>query len=353
MPFSAALLVAWMPLGLRLTCYYYRKAYYRSFFLAPPACAVAGPRRQRYRGEATFPLVLQNVAPLLPLPARSSCSASSGTTRSAPSSSTDGAEFGVGLGSLVLLANVVLPDRVHVRLQLAPPPRRRPARLLHLLAPPRGRGTRLWRGVDRAEPPPHAVGVGQPRAASRSPTSTSGSRRAACSTIRGSSETWRRAHDYDVLVIGAGGAGLRAAIAASAARRADGARLQVAARQGAHGDGRGRRRGVARQRRRRRRLEDALPGHDVRRQVPEQLADGRAARARRRPTASSSSSTGAASSTGRPTGGCRSARSAATRYRRLVHIGDRTGLRADPHAAGQGACTAASTSSWSARSRGC
>src|SRR5262249_29016352 len=55
-PFSAALLVAWMPLGLRLTCYYYRKAYYRSFFLAPPACAVAGPTRQRYTGESRFPL---------------------------------------------------------------------------------------------------------------------------------------------------------------------------------------------------------------------------------------------------------------------------------------------------------
>jgi hypothetical protein len=59
-PFSPAFLVLWAPLGLRLTCYYYRKAYYRSFFLAPPACAVAGLRR-RYRGEAAFPLVLQNV----------------------------------------------------------------------------------------------------------------------------------------------------------------------------------------------------------------------------------------------------------------------------------------------------
>ena len=48
-------------------------------------------------------------------------------------------------------------------------------------------------------------------------------------------------HDYDVLVIGAGGAGLRAAIAAAERGRPHGAGLQVAARQGAHGDGRGRR----------------------------------------------------------------------------------------------------------------
>jgi hypothetical protein len=60
LPFSPALLVLWAPLGLRLTCYYYRKAYYRSFFLSPPACAVAGLGR-RYSGETRFPLVLQNV----------------------------------------------------------------------------------------------------------------------------------------------------------------------------------------------------------------------------------------------------------------------------------------------------
>jgi hypothetical protein len=59
-PFSPAFLVVWAPLGLRLTCYYYRKAYYRAFFLAPPACAARGANR-RYRGESSFPLVLQNL----------------------------------------------------------------------------------------------------------------------------------------------------------------------------------------------------------------------------------------------------------------------------------------------------
>jgi len=47
-------------LGFRLTCYYYRKAYYRAFWQSPPACAVAEPHR-RYTGETKFPLILQNL----------------------------------------------------------------------------------------------------------------------------------------------------------------------------------------------------------------------------------------------------------------------------------------------------
>ena len=56
---SPALLILVFPLGFRLTCYYYRKAYYRSFWLSPPACAVAEPHKS-YSGETRFPLVLQN-----------------------------------------------------------------------------------------------------------------------------------------------------------------------------------------------------------------------------------------------------------------------------------------------------
>jgi hypothetical protein len=59
-PLSPALLVLPFPLGFRLTCYYYRKAYYRSFWWAPPACAVADAR-PRYTGETRFPLILQNI----------------------------------------------------------------------------------------------------------------------------------------------------------------------------------------------------------------------------------------------------------------------------------------------------
>jgi hypothetical protein len=84
-------------------------------------------------------------------------------------------------------------------------------------------------------------------------------------------------HEYDVVVIGAGGAGLRAAIEAREAG-ADGDHLQVAARQGAHGHGRGRHRRGDGQRLPRGQLAGALPRHHARRQVPQQLADGRAAR---------------------------------------------------------------------------
>ncbi|BBH64695.1 membrane protein [Actinoplanes sp. OR16] len=43
----------------RLTCYYYRKAYYRAFWLSPPACAVPDGHK-RYTGETRFPLIFQN-----------------------------------------------------------------------------------------------------------------------------------------------------------------------------------------------------------------------------------------------------------------------------------------------------
>jgi hypothetical protein len=44
----------------RLTCYYYRKAYYRSFWFSPPACAVGEPHRS-YTGESKPPLLVQNL----------------------------------------------------------------------------------------------------------------------------------------------------------------------------------------------------------------------------------------------------------------------------------------------------
>jgi hypothetical protein len=57
---SPALLILIVPLGFRLTCYYYRKAYYRGFWLAPPACAVADAHAA-YSGETRFPLIFQNI----------------------------------------------------------------------------------------------------------------------------------------------------------------------------------------------------------------------------------------------------------------------------------------------------
>ena len=41
MVLSPAFIILIFPLGFRMTCYYYRKAYFRSFWMSPPACAVA------------------------------------------------------------------------------------------------------------------------------------------------------------------------------------------------------------------------------------------------------------------------------------------------------------------------
>ncbi|MFP5218488.1 MAG: hypothetical protein ACLGIG_01945 [Actinomycetes bacterium] len=57
---SPALYILIIPLGFRMSCYYYRKTYYRAFWMSPPACAVAEPHR-KYSGETRFPLVFQNL----------------------------------------------------------------------------------------------------------------------------------------------------------------------------------------------------------------------------------------------------------------------------------------------------
>ena len=57
---SPALIILIFPLGFRMTCYYYRKAYYRSFWMSPPACGVAEPHKT-YTGETRAPLVGQNI----------------------------------------------------------------------------------------------------------------------------------------------------------------------------------------------------------------------------------------------------------------------------------------------------
>ena len=58
--FTPAIFILIFPLGFRLTCYYYRKAYYRSFWMSPPACAVAEPH-DKYTGETRLPLVGHNI----------------------------------------------------------------------------------------------------------------------------------------------------------------------------------------------------------------------------------------------------------------------------------------------------
>ena len=57
---SPSLLILWAPGGFRLTCYYYRKAYYRAFFLDPPACGVGEPKGRKYKGETQL-FLFQNL----------------------------------------------------------------------------------------------------------------------------------------------------------------------------------------------------------------------------------------------------------------------------------------------------
>ena len=57
---TPAIIIIGGPMGFRLTCYYYRKAYYRAFWRAPAACAVREPHA-KYTGETRIPLILQNL----------------------------------------------------------------------------------------------------------------------------------------------------------------------------------------------------------------------------------------------------------------------------------------------------
>ncbi len=93
------------PVPFRATCYYYRRAYYRSYFLSPPACAV-GDVGPTYKGESTFPLIMQNLhryvmyvavvfVPLLWI----------GAIRSMY---VPGEGWGFGIGSALLLVNAFL-----------------------------------------------------------------------------------------------------------------------------------------------------------------------------------------------------------------------------------------------------
>jgi hypothetical protein len=92
-------------LGFRLTCYYYRKAYYRSFWASPPACAVTEPH-SRYTGERKFPLILQNAHRYFFYAALLVAAVLTYDTVIAFHGTNGG--VGVGLGTLLMIVNVVL-----------------------------------------------------------------------------------------------------------------------------------------------------------------------------------------------------------------------------------------------------
>ncbi len=91
-------------LAFRLTCYYYRKAYYRSVWQSPTACAVAEPHA-KYTGETRLPLIMQNLhryffyaAVLISLL----------NTYDAIVAFHSPSGFGFGLGNVILVGNVIL-----------------------------------------------------------------------------------------------------------------------------------------------------------------------------------------------------------------------------------------------------
>jgi hypothetical protein len=114
-PFSAGFLILAFPGLFRFTCYYYRKAYYRAFWLDPPACAVGEPRKS-YWGENRLPLIFQNVHRyfmyiavlfLILLTWDALLAFWWPTDRSGQLIPAKGHQFGVGLGTIIMVVNVI------------------------------------------------------------------------------------------------------------------------------------------------------------------------------------------------------------------------------------------------------
>ncbi|ESV57279.1 putative succinate dehydrogenase membrane anchor subunit [Mycobacteroides abscessus MAB_082312_2258] len=93
-------------LAFRLTCYYYRKAYYRSVWQSPTACAVAEPHA-RYSGETRLPLIMQNIHRYFFYAAAIISVVNTYDAIVAFHSEKTGG-FGFGMGNVILVTNVVL-----------------------------------------------------------------------------------------------------------------------------------------------------------------------------------------------------------------------------------------------------
>ena len=102
-PFTPALLILPFPGGFRFTCYYYRGAYYKSFWADPPACSVGEPRKS-YWGEKSFPLIMQNFHRYF---LRLSYIVWFFLLWDAIMAFWFDGHFGVGLGSLIMSVNVI------------------------------------------------------------------------------------------------------------------------------------------------------------------------------------------------------------------------------------------------------
>ena len=110
LPWSPAFLILWAPGGFRFTCYYYRGAYYKAFWADPPSCGVGEPRKS-YRGENSFPLIMQNIHRYFLFFALLFVVILAFDVWKAlwfVDPGTGEVSFGVGLGTLVLATNVIL-----------------------------------------------------------------------------------------------------------------------------------------------------------------------------------------------------------------------------------------------------
>jgi hypothetical protein len=110
LPFSPALLILPFPAGFRLTCYYYRGAYYKAFWSDPMSCTVGEPRKS-YWGERYFPLIIQNVHRYFMYAALVFIIILGSDAIKAMffvDPDTGVRHFGIGVGTIVLTINVIL-----------------------------------------------------------------------------------------------------------------------------------------------------------------------------------------------------------------------------------------------------
>jgi hypothetical protein len=106
---TPAMLILPFPAGFRLTCYYYRGAYYKAFWADPPSCSVGEPRHT-YLGERSFPLIVQNIHRYFLYAAIAFIGILGYDAYEAmwfPDASGQ-VHFGIGVGTLVLTLNVIL-----------------------------------------------------------------------------------------------------------------------------------------------------------------------------------------------------------------------------------------------------
>lgn len=103
LPASPAILILVFPLSFRMSCYYYRKAYYRSYGMSPPGCAVRASHR-RYVGETRL-LLFQNLHryTLYGALVLLVC-----LWLEAFAAFSKGGELGIGVGTIVMVINATL-----------------------------------------------------------------------------------------------------------------------------------------------------------------------------------------------------------------------------------------------------